>query len=49
MTTDQRDAGGPGWVARVGWLILIWLAGVAALGLVAGILRVLMAWAGLRR
>lgn len=33
---------------RVAWLAVIWLAGVASLALVAGIIRLLMNAAGLR-
>ena len=32
---------------RVGWLVAIWLAGVASLTLLAGIIRLLMNAAGL--
>ncbi|PNG25726.1 DUF2474 domain-containing protein [Methylocella silvestris] len=41
---------GPGklWLRRVGWLVLIWSASVAALGVVALLLRALMSAAGLR-
>jgi hypothetical protein len=35
------------WLRRVGWLVLIWAAGVLALGIVAGLFRVLMTLAGL--
>jgi hypothetical protein len=35
------------WGRRFGWLVGLWLAGVAALGLVALLLRVLMRLAGL--
>ncbi|MBA1245674.1 MULTISPECIES: DUF2474 domain-containing protein [Pseudomonas] len=33
---------------RLGWLVLIWAASVVSLGLVAGLLRLLMAAAGMR-
>lgn len=33
---------------RLGWLVLIWVASVVSLGLVAGLLRLLMAAAGMR-
>ena len=36
------------WLRRVGWLLVLWLGGVAVLGLVALALRVLMHAAGLR-
>jgi len=36
------------WPERVGWLLLLWLASVGALGLLALALRMLMHWAGLK-
>jgi hypothetical protein len=36
------------WLQRLGWMALLWLGGVAALGLVALLLRVLMHAAGMR-
>jgi hypothetical protein len=36
------------WLRRVGWLLALWLGGVAALGIVALALRVLMHAAGMR-
>jgi len=36
------------WMRRVGWLLALWLGGVAALGAVALLLRVLMHAAGMR-
>jgi hypothetical protein len=35
------------WLRRIGWLVLIWTMSVAALGIVALILRALMSLAGL--
>ena len=35
------------WLRRVGWLVLIWAASVLALGVVAGLIRMLMTLAGL--
>lgn len=35
------------WLRRLGWLALIWTAGVAALGAVAWLLRLAMHAAGL--
>lgn len=35
------------WVKRFGWLILIWTLSVIALAVVAGLLRILMGFAGL--
>lgn len=37
----------PSWLARLGWLVLIWSASVLALGAAAMIVRLLMAAAGL--
>jgi hypothetical protein len=37
------------WARRVGWLLLIWLVSVAALGIVAIGFRLIMGWAGLTR
>jgi hypothetical protein len=36
------------WLRRLVWMVLLWLAGVAALGLVALLLRLLMHAAGMR-
>lgn len=45
---DGRDGEGAGpWWKRVGWLLLIWSAGVAALAVFAFGLRLLMRAAGL--
>jgi hypothetical protein len=35
------------WLQRIGWLVLIWAAGVVALGVAAALFRVLMGLAGL--
>jgi hypothetical protein len=35
------------WLSRVGWLILIWAASVAALAVVALVLRVIMSVVGM--
>ncbi|RYF80712.1 MAG: DUF2474 family protein [Comamonadaceae bacterium] len=35
------------WLRRIGWLVLLWVAGVATVSLAAWLLRHLMAWAGL--
>ena len=35
------------WLRRVGWLVLIWAASVATLGVVAFLFRLLMNFAGL--
>ena len=37
----------PTWLQRVGWLVLIWTASVLALGVAAGLFRVVMNLAGL--
>ena len=36
------------WLRRVGWFAALWLTGVAALGVVAWLLRVVMHAAGMR-
>ncbi len=38
---------GPGTLRRLGWFVLIWAASVAALGVVAFAIRVLMGLAGM--
>jgi len=42
MTDIQRP-----WWKRIGWLVLIWVGSVAALGLVAWLFRLLMRSAGM--
>jgi hypothetical protein len=37
------------WLRRIGWMVLIWAASVAALGALALAFRLLMAAAGLTR
>jgi hypothetical protein len=46
MPEDGR-AERPSWARRVGWLVLIWASSVAALAIVAGLMRLLMSSAGL--
>ncbi len=43
----QQDESSPVWLRRFGWMILIWLASVLALGIVAMVFRLLMRAAGL--
>jgi hypothetical protein len=38
----------PLWLRRLGWMLALWAGGVAALGLVAWLLRVLMHAAGMK-
>lgn len=38
----------PNWWRRIGWLIIIWVASVAALGVVALLLRLFMTAAGMK-
>ena len=45
--TAHPFAGAQPWLQRVGWLVLIWAASVVALGVVAGLFRVVMNLAGL--
>jgi|GWRWMinimDraft_5_1066013.scaffolds.fasta_scaffold24877_2 hypothetical protein len=37
------------WWRRIGWLVLLWLAGVLTVGLIALLFRVVMAAVGLTR
>ena len=45
--TAHPSAGAQTWLLRIGWLVLIWAASVLALGVVAGLFRVVMTLAGL--
>jgi len=45
--TAHPSARAQTWLRRVGWLVLIWAASVLALGVVAGLFRVVMNLAGL--
>ena len=45
--TAHPSADAQTWLRRVGWLVLIWAASVLALGVVAGLFRVVMKLAGL--
>ena len=45
--TAHPSAGAQTWLRRVGCLVLIWAASVLALGVVAGLFRVVMNLAGL--
>jgi hypothetical protein len=49
MKPSIPDAAPTGWTRRIGWLILIWLVSVLALGVLAGVFRVMMTAAGLTR
>ena len=44
-----QSAGGtsPRWGRRIGWLVGLWAAGVALLGLASWLLKGFMRWAGL--
>jgi len=46
MTAPEAYRHSPWW-KKLGWLVLIWAASVAALAVVAGLLRLLMNAAGL--
>ena len=46
VNVDHRQPYGPWW-RRVGWLLLLWLLGVGALGVVAVVLKQVMRLAGL--
>ena len=45
--TAHPSASAQTWARRVGWLCLIWAGSVLALGVVAGLFRVVMNLAGL--
>ena len=45
--TAHSSAGAQTWFRRVGWLVLIWAASVLTLGVVAGLFRAVMMFAGL--
>jgi hypothetical protein len=45
--TSEQSPGWRGWLKRVGWLLLIWTASVAALGLAALGMKLLMRAAGM--
>ena len=50
MATTELRRGEPAprrWAARIGWLLALWLAGVAAMGLAAWLLKWVMRAAGL--
>lgn len=50
MDTERsgRSASKDSWLRRVGWLVLIWAASVAALGVAAWVLRLIMQGVGFR-
>lgn len=43
----EQSPGWRGWLKRVGWLLLIWITSVAALGLAALAMKLLMRAAGM--
>lgn len=45
---SRPPRGGASWLGRVGWLFLLWAAGVSALAVAALLLRALMALAGMK-
>ena len=45
---SEPSASTDSWLVRIGWLVLLWMAGVAALSVVALLLRELMHAAGLK-
>lgn len=47
MATDTTEKAGRLWARRVGWLVLLWTAGVLAVSAASLVLRYVMAWAGL--
>ncbi|WP_082072743.1 DUF2474 domain-containing protein [Hyphomicrobium sp. 99] len=47
MSADIRNER-PSWVRRIGWLMVLWAGGVATVGVVAIVIRILMTAAGLK-
>ena len=45
---SEPSTPGHSWLARIGWLLLLWVAGVATLVAIALVLRGVMSVAGLR-
>jgi hypothetical protein len=45
---SEPSTPGHSWLARIGWLLLLWVAGVATLTAIALVLRGLMSVGGLR-
>ena len=45
--TARLSVGAQTWIRRVGWLVVIWATSVLALGVVAGLFRLVMNLAGL--
>jgi hypothetical protein len=45
---DAQTAPSSHWLRRIGWLVVLWAAGVATLGVVAWMLRVAMHAVGMR-
>ena len=45
---SETSTPGHPWLTRIGWLLLLWVAGVATLTAIALVLRGLMSVAGLR-
>ena len=48
MREQQKPAERPRWLRRLGWLLALWAGGVAALWLVASLIRAIMHAAGMR-
>jgi len=46
-TIKSNQPQSPRWYRRLGWMVVIWLGSVLALGVVAGALRLLMHAAGM--
>jgi len=46
MAAGSSGSRGP-WARRIGWLVLLWAAGVAAVAVVAVIFRMIMSLAGM--
>jgi len=49
MATGTTENARHKWLRRLGWLVLLWAAGVASVSAATLLLRYLMAWAGMTR
>jgi uncharacterized membrane protein len=46
--TGEQGAGRRLWARRVGWLLILWVGGVASLAVIAFLMRMIMRMAGMR-
>ena len=45
---NEKRAGQPRWLRRLGWMLALWAGGVAVLWLLAGLIRAIMHAAGMK-